>query len=304
MNKSVKPVLKQRWITAAALVPAAIVVVLLPTWLFAGAIAGVVLLASKEWLQLRPISEDVIRRNMLLAAAGLFVLYWIAHVDTVVVVSMLIAAGSWFMRALRLVNAPRSPESEAKTHEDEGAYNQTKAHIESHAEVLASAALNGRQHLLKGAALLAFPFLALVALHADADFGPPYVLYLLSLVWVADSAAFFGGRRWGAHRLAPEISPGKTWEGVFVALGAAAVWAVAGAAWLDLRGAAIFYFFILSIVVVAFSIVGDLNESLEKRAAHVKDSGHLLPGHGGVLDRIDSTTAAAPIFTLGVWWMG
>ena len=180
VNKSVKPVLKQRWITAAALVPAAIVVVQLPTWLFASAIAGVVLLASKEWLQLRPIGEDVIRRNVLLAAAGLFVLYWFAHVDTVVVVSMLIAAGSWFMRALRLVNAPRSPESEAQTREDAGAdnqasadsqakaYNQAKVYAESNAQVLASAALNGRQHLLKGAALLAFPFLALVALHADA----------------------------------------------------------------------------------------------------------------------------------------
>ena len=286
MNKSVKPVLKQRWITAAALVPAAIVVVQLPTWVFAAAIAGVVLLASKEWLRLRPIGEDALRRNLLAAAAGLFVLYWFARVDAVVAISMLIAAGGWFMRAVRLAGVRQSPE------------------IDANPEVLAAAALDGRQHLLKGAALLGFPYLALVALHANADLGSSYVLYLLSLMWIADSAAFFGGRRWGVHRLAPGISPGKTWEGAFIAFAAAAVWAVAGAAWLDLRGAAILYFFMLSLVVVAFSIVGDLYESLEKRAAHVKDSGNLLPGHGGVLDRIDSTTAAAPVFSLGVWWMG
>lgn len=304
MNKSVKPVLKQRWITAAALVPAAIAVVLLPTWIFASAIAGVVLLASKEWLQLRPIGDDILRRNLLAAAAGLFVLYWFSSVDTVVVVMMLIATAGWFMRAVRLAGVRQSPEIDAKAHIDAKANIEAKAHIEANAEVLAAATLDGRQHLLKGAALLGFPFLALVALHADPGLGSYYVLYLLSLMWVADSAAFFGGRRWGAHRLAPGISPGKTWEGVFVAFAAAAVWAVAGAAWLDLRGAAILYFFILSLVAVAFSIVGDLYESLEKRAAHVKDSGSLLPGHGGVLDRIDSTTAAAPIFTLGVWWMG
>ncbi|MBI2801996.1 MAG: phosphatidate cytidylyltransferase [Gammaproteobacteria bacterium] len=123
----------------------------------------------------------------------------------------------------------------------------------------------------------------------------------LVLVWGADSAAFFAGRKWGRRRLADRISPGKTWEGVAAGLAAAPVigsgLAVAqgSGTWRAVIGVALF-----SIVVVAASIVGDLFESLIKRRGGFKDSSNLLPGHGGVLDRIDALLAASPIYATAI----
>lgn len=140
---------------------------------------------------------------------------------------------------------------------------------------------------------------ALVLLHGREN-GPQLVLFLMILIWVADSGAYFTGRRWGKVKLAPAISPGKTVEGMLGALGLALLVAVPGGVYLGATGAALSLFVILCLVAVVFSIVGDLAESWIKRRAHVKDSGHLLPGHGGVLDRIDSLTAAAPLFVIGI----
>jgi phosphatidate cytidylyltransferase len=125
---------------------------------------------------------------------------------------------------------------------------------------------------------------------------PLVVLLVLVLVWIADSAAYFVGRAWGRRKLAPSISPGKTWEGVAGGLIGAALYAIILAFFTD-RGAW------LALVVTALllgmvSIVGDLFESAVKRQAGVKDSGSLLPGHGGILDRIDSATAALPLAAL------
>lgn len=150
-----------------------------------------------------------------------------------------------------------------------------------------------------GVVALAAAWLALLGLrHA---FGPGLVLFLLMLIWVADIGAYFAGRRWGRRKLAPVISPGKTWEGVWGAAAAALVFSVAGAVVLDV-GARWPGWVVLSLVTVGFSIGGDLFESLLKRQRGLKDSGSLLPGHGGVLDRLDSLIAAAPVFFLG--WYG
>jgi phosphatidate cytidylyltransferase len=122
-------------------------------------------------------------------------------------------------------------------------------------------------------------------------------------VWIADTAAYFCGRAWGRRKLAPAISPGKTWEGAFGALIAVVVYALllvplarrAGFAG-PVDAASIAAWIALAILLVALSIVGDLHESLLKRRAGVKDSGALLPGHGGVLDRIDALLFAAPVY--------
>jgi phosphatidate cytidylyltransferase len=126
----------------------------------------------------------------------------------------------------------------------------------------------------------------------DFDRGPKWVLFALVLIWAADIGAFFVGRRFGRTRLAPNVSPGKTWEGVMGGLLASAVVAAIGS---GLFGQPLQWFVPLCLAVVAFSIVGDLTESLLKRFAGLKDSGSLFPGHGGVMDRIDSVTGAAPI---------
>ena len=142
---------------------------------------------------------------------------------------------------------------------------------------------------------------AMTGLHAR---DPWLLLGAMALVWVADIAAYFTGRAVGRHKLAPAISPGKTWEGaagggiavlIYGAVVAAATGQMPSGMSLLVAGAAL-------VLLTAISIVGDLFESLVKRQAEVKDSSQLLPGHGGVLDRIDSLTAALPLVALGMYW--
>jgi len=131
-------------------------------------------------------------------------------------------------------------------------------------------------------------------------FGVLYLLCGLTIVWVADIAAYFAGRIWGRHLLAPLISPKKTIEGlvggVIAAMLVAGTWGVVfkivGMRWL--------LWLTLTLVVTLWSVIGDLFESVLKRNANLKDSGNLLPGHGGIYDRIDSLTAALPIFVFGL----
>jgi phosphatidate cytidylyltransferase len=159
-------------------------------------------------------------------------------------------------------------------------------------------AVNSPSAAVAGLLVLVPAWFALLQLHAH---DPQLMLFLLLLVVAADVGAYFAGRQFGRHKLAPRVSPGKTWEGVGGGVTGAAVIAVIGAAWLNMPFLA---FIGLCVLVVIASIVGDLTESLFKRHAGLKDSGTLLPGHGGVLDRVDSITAAAPIFLFGLQALG
>ncbi len=134
--------------------------------------------------------------------------------------------------------------------------------------------------------------------------GQWLLLYLMTLVWVADIGAYFSGRAFGRHKLAPTISPGKSIEGVIGGLLLNLLW-ISGV-WYYSGGWGVGYlpFLLVSLVTVAFSVIGDLFESILKREAGVKDSSHLLPGHGGVLDRIDSLIAATPVFLAGLFLVG
>jgi phosphatidate cytidylyltransferase len=146
-----------------------------------------------------------------------------------------------------------------------------------------------------GFAVLLPPALSLVTL------GPVLALLVLALVWIADITAYFVGMRFGRHRLAPDVSPGKTWEGAAGGLLGALAYAIicgvvaAGVAWIPYLAAAA--------LLAAASILGDLFESAAKRQASVKDSGRLLPGHGGILDRIDSATSTLPLAALLAPWV-
>jgi len=131
--------------------------------------------------------------------------------------------------------------------------------------------------------------------------SPALLLALMAVVWVADTAAYFAGRRFGKRKLAPSISPGKTWEGVYGALIAVAVYALALLPLAERAGysepllpAVVVAWVALVLALAGVSIVGDLFESQLKRQRGVKDSGKLLPGHGGILDRIDALMAALP----------
>jgi phosphatidate cytidylyltransferase len=157
------------------------------------------------------------------------------------------------------------------------------------------------QHLALGLLVLLPIYLAIVALR-EAE--PGLLLALVGLVVVADSGAYFTGRRFGRHKLAPGISPGKTWEGVAgAALGVALYVLALLALWPEALAVPPYLVVLAGLGLLALSIVGDLLESWIKRLAGVKDSGSLLPGHGGVLDRIDSLTAALPAAALFYHWM-
>jgi phosphatidate cytidylyltransferase len=139
---------------------------------------------------------------------------------------------------------------------------------------------------------------ALVALLNLLDRGPALLLALFALVWGADVFAYFGGKTFGRRRLASRVSPGKTWEGLAAALLGTQLLAAGGASLL--APMPLLAVVALAVVTLVASVIGDLLESLLKRLRGVKDSGALLPGHGGLLDRIDSLLAAAPVFTLGL----
>jgi len=140
---------------------------------------------------------------------------------------------------------------------------------------------------------------------ARLQLDPVQLLQLLGIVWLADTAAYLVGRSWGRHRLAPRISPGKTWEGVAGAVAAVAVYYVVLSNFTSAHAWAIGWGGVLVFAgVTATSIVGDLFESWMKRSAGVKDSGRLLPGHGGILDRIDGLTAGMPLAALVTRYLG
>ncbi|GGX97538.1 phosphatidate cytidylyltransferase [Litchfieldella qijiaojingensis] len=132
--------------------------------------------------------------------------------------------------------------------------------------------------------------------------GVEWLLFVLLLVWLADTGAYFAGRAYGRHKLAPRVSPGKSWEGVLGGMAATALLAVVFAVWLSLGLGQALLLVASALVVTLVSVLGDLLESMLKRTRGIKDSSALLPGHGGVLDRIDSLTAAVPVFALLWLW--
>ncbi|PKO26227.1 MAG: phosphatidate cytidylyltransferase [Betaproteobacteria bacterium HGW-Betaproteobacteria-8] len=144
--------------------------------------------------------------------------------------------------------------------------------------------------------VILFPtWLALVSMRG---ISPWLLLMVMATVWIADSAAYFAGRRFGKHKLAPQISPGKTWEGVLGAWLGVSVYGAILCVSLSLP-----YWTIVGLLgITVLSIMGDLLESLVKRQAGVKDSGSLLPGHGGILDRIDGLTSTLPLVMFFIYF--
>ena len=154
---------------------------------------------------------------------------------------------------------------------------------------------HGVAGLLAGVVVLFPTWLALVQLRVA---GPGVLLALLAVVWMADVAAYFSGKAFGRHKLAPSISPGKTWEGAIGAGVGVALYGLAVRAGVAYEPVAVHFWILGLLTVTAISIVGDLFESMLKRQAGIKDSSNVLPGHGGVLDRIDSLTSTLPVVTL------
>jgi phosphatidate cytidylyltransferase len=271
--------LMQRVITALAVIPPVIAVVwFLPTAALAGLLALVLLAGAWEWSLLMLLRSPQLRFLYVAVIAALLAGLYVWRTQPQLQYLILSLAAAWWLLALLWVM--RYPAG--------------------------LGADNSRRSLkaVIGFLLLGPAFLALLLLHARSQ-GPLWILFLLVLIWVADTGAYFSGRRFGRHKLAPRVSPGKTWEGAVGGLGLSALAAAAAGHWLfALAGDRFLLFVLLCASVVAFSVVGDLSESMFKRHAGVKDSGTLFPGHGGVLDRLDSLFAAAPLFLGGLIALG
>lgn len=265
--------MKQRILTALVLTPIAVaIILLLPTAAFAGIIAVVWLLALWEWTRLIGIVALPARiATVALGALGLGLLWWLR--DTRAWWFVIGAGLVWWLLVLVWLR-----------HFSFGASPTNRNHAIK---------------ILAGFAMLLPSWAALVEIHRGAPLGHYWALFALVLVWAADSFAYFAGRRFGKTKLAPRISPGKTVEGVWGALAGSALVAIIGGWLLDARGVALALLLVVAALTLVFSIVGDLFESLIKRQSNVKDSGALFPGHGGLLDRLDSVFAAMPVFAAG-----
>lgn len=270
--------LRDRVITAAILIPLLIAAVLLLSTRNLSYIFGAfALIGAWEWSRLSGFTSMVSRWAYV--AVVLFLMMgsyeWITQKQVLQDLLSLVFVG-WLFAFVWLVITP--------------------------AEKILSNAINVYLRGVIGLALLIPTWLAMLALHATGDHGPYLLLSLFVLIAVADSGAYFAGKLMGITRLAPQISPGKSLQGVYGGLVAGGLAAAAMGLLFGFDRSSLLSYISVALFCIVFSIVGDLFESVAKRSAGVKDSGCCLPGHGGVLDRIDSLTAAAPLYFLGLSW--
>ena len=149
--------------------------------------------------------------------------------------------------------------------------------------------------LLFGFVILVPPVVALIQIRFESSL---WLFYCLSIIWVADIGAYFSGKRFGKNKLAPNLSPGKTKEGLYGAVFATSVYSYFASIVFELQVIETFMLLIIAVLATFISVAGDLFFSLLKREQNLKDTGNILPGHGGILDRIDSVTSSAPFFAL------
>ena len=267
--------LRQRLLTAFILAPLLLIGVFFfsEAW-FAALIAFPLLLAAWEWSGLYEIKHPAPRIALIiLGVVGALVLY-IGNSDDVLLWILGLSSLVWSGLFIDLLNRP----------------------------LLANF---GQRWigLTVGTIGLIVAWLSFTALR-QAEGGEKLVFILLAIIWVADSGAYFIGKRWGRRRLAPLISPGKSIEGLIGGIGSAALVGFVAALLLGFRDVIeVVTWTVVAILVSSISVVGDLAQSRIKRRCGKKDSGTLLPGHGGILDRIDSLLAAAPVYGLLVLYV-
>ncbi|GGC08093.1 phosphatidate cytidylyltransferase [Marinobacterium zhoushanense] len=264
--------IKQRLLTALVLGVIVLVgVFLLPLQGFALGCAFVMLLAALEWANLGTLNGAA-KWLYAFAIVGLIALVYFLLPEALDVWLLAGAGGFWLWGCYLILSYPSRLGFSARP-----------------------------AKLLIGVAVVVPTWVALVALKALPQ-GNFALLMLLLLVWGADTGAYCAGKLFGRHKLIPEVSPGKTIEGLAGGvLTCLLIGAIAGV-WRELPAPALVYLMALSLLTCLAAVFGDLFESMFKRERGIKDSGRLLPGHGGILDRIDSLTAAAPIFMLGLYW--
>jgi phosphatidate cytidylyltransferase len=264
-------VIRQRLLTALVLVAALLVILLLLPRQVGLAVLGLMILQGAwEWSGFLRVAGRARRIAYVVAVGVLAGLGWVLVRDADVLRGVLAVAVAWWAVAFLWLS-------------------------------LRPASVTPVAAAVAGLFVLVPAGLALGHLHLLVPAGPQWVVFLVVLVSFADVGAFFAGRYFGRLKLAPRVSPGKTWEGLLGGLCLSMAMAWFGARWFDVPAGP---FLSLCAPVVLASVVGDLTESLFKRYAGLKDSGTIFPGPGGVLDRVDSLTAASPLFLLGLHWIG
>ncbi|MBI5451543.1 MAG: phosphatidate cytidylyltransferase [Gammaproteobacteria bacterium] len=269
--------LKHRILTAAVLAPLFLAALfLLPPSLLSLLFAALICLAGWEWSALAGLRRTQDRlAYIFVLIVTLGIMAWVMTDLTMTMICLALATLFWLVVMAWLQ------------------YYQRHGHLHASRPPLWFGTVVGLIVLLPC-------WLGIMALLTRLPDGRVLVLLLMLLVWGADTGAYFAGRRWGRRKLAVHISPGKSWEGVFGGLVLTLPLALATALLLAGSVGGGVLIFVLCLLTVIISVVGDLFESVVKRLSGVKDSGSVLPGHGGILDRIDSLTAAAPLFTLGL----
>lgn len=274
--------MKQRIITASIIAPLAIAAIfLLPLELFMLFSAAIYLLASREWNSFVCETKPRLVLYLFVFLLGISVTYlpveqiWIDGSVAPFIYYCLIAAAIWWcFSLLMVVSYPKSAAIWTK---------------------------NKALKIVMGLCTL-IPFfwgmllLRSMNMQSDFYFGAQLLMFVFALVWAADTGAYFAGKKFGKHKLAANVSPGKTIEGFVGGLVAAMTLACVATFVLAVPADRVVIFLAASFVTTCASALGDLSESIFKREAGLKDSGNLLPGHGGILDRIDSLTAAVPVF--------
>ncbi|MCW8091665.1 phosphatidate cytidylyltransferase [Alteromonas sp. ASW11-130] len=285
--------LKQRILTALILAPLALIAILfLPIWWFEVVIAAVVGLGGYEWANMSGIKARP-KKLLFMAAMFLSCIVLAMLVDNSVIwyqgqlhgiyQFILFVAVIWWIFSLAMISAyPRY-----------SSYWRTSVKLRS----------------LFGFLTLIPTWVAVVSLRTslfdiDPLYGASLIFYVLGIVWAADIGAFFVGVKFGRHKLRPNVSPGKTYEGLIGGIAASFAIIAFAALHYQVEPSRIWLHLLIGGITVGVSALGDLNESMLKRCEGIKDSGRILPGHGGILDRIDSLTAAFPVFAFCyVSWM-
>lgn len=262
--------LKTRVLTAAMLIALVLAMLLLLPAVWLGvAMGGVVLLSAWEWTALCGVRD----RNLRILYLGVLVAVGVGLVGLPALPVLLVGVAWWAWEAWRVWR-----------------WRALDTPIKDSSLFM----------LWRGLFILLPAWYAILYLHQFDPRSPLVVLSLFVLVWLADSCAYLAGRLFGKTKLAPGVSPGKTLEGALGGLLAVAVAALASGMFIwQMSAETLALWLTVALIATVFSIMGDLVESQAKRVAGVKDSGRLLPGHGGVLDRIDAFSAAAPPFALG-----
>lgn len=252
---------RTRLITTLVLVPLVLLAIFYTQpWVLGGLVAGLVLIGSWEWAGLIPLKSIYERVAFLIIQfAMIFVAYYLFQLWLV------LGLLAWIGILLCVLYFP------------------------------ASQYYWGRRLIVAALSLLLLPlFVSCFARIYFLPDGQPLILYLLCLVWAADIGGYLFGRAIGKTKLIPKVSPGKTIEGVFGGIVLALLVSVVGYFWFTAHHSWLWFF--AAIITAVVSVLGDLFISILKRRCHLKDTGHIFPGHGGVLDRIDSLIAATPVF--------